>query len=60
MKTIISATVALLLLFSMSACTPDPGSEAWCNKIKDKPKADWSGNDAATYAKYCMLGQYKK
>ncbi|TLS67478.1 DUF3012 domain-containing protein [Mariprofundus erugo] len=60
MKLITTATASLLMLLALSACSPEPGSEAWCNKIKDTPKSDWSANDAGTYAKYCILGQYKK
>ncbi|EAU55720.1 DUF3012 domain-containing protein [Mariprofundus ferrooxydans] len=60
MKIILTAIASMLLLFTLSACSPEPGTEAWCNKIKEKPKADWSSNDAATYAKYCVMGQYKK
>ena len=43
-----------LVLFSV-ACSPAVGSEAWCEKIKETPKADWSANDAAAYAKNCMF-----
>ncbi|MGH0029334.1 MAG: DUF3012 domain-containing protein [Myxococcota bacterium] len=43
----------LLLLFT--ACSPEVGSEAWCEEMKETPKADWSANDAAAYAKHCVF-----
>jgi hypothetical protein len=49
---IIPGFVALLLC----GCAPEPGSEAWCEKMDKTPKEDWSMNDAAEYAKSCVLG----
>jgi DUF3012 family protein len=43
---------AILLL---SACSAEPGSERWCAAKKDQPKSEWSGSDAATYAKNCLI-----
>lgn len=45
------AGIALLL----SACAPEVGSEAWCKKQAEKPKGDWTSNEAADYAKHCLL-----
>jgi len=59
MKKILTAGFALLAILSLSACSPEPGSKAWCEAIKEKPKADWSSNDAATFTKYCVMGNYK-
>ena len=60
MKKTITAIFALLALISLSACSPDPGSKAWCESMKEKAKADWSSSDAATFTKHCVLGNYKK
>ncbi|MDX8405301.1 MAG: DUF3012 domain-containing protein [Mariprofundus sp.] len=60
MKIILTAIASLLLLLSFTACTPEAGTEAWCNKIKETPKGEWTANDAGTFAKYCVMGQYKK
>jgi len=56
--TVLIAILALPML--LGACTPEPGTKAWCEVMKEKEKADWSGNDAATYAKYCVMGNYKE
>ncbi len=49
--------VLISLLFALLAlgCAPEVGSEAWCEKMKETPKGDWSANDAAEFAKSCIL-----
>jgi hypothetical protein len=32
------------------------GSEAWCEKQKEKPKSDWTLEETGDYTKYCVLG----
>ena len=39
----------------LSACVPEIGSEKWCNKMKEKPKGDWSSNEAVDYTKHCLF-----
>jgi len=60
MKSILTICTALLVVLSFTACSPEPGTKAWCNRIKEKPKGDWSANDASTFAKYCLMGNYKE
>ncbi len=48
----------LLILGSvlfLSACAAEPGSEKWCEAKKEQPKSEWTGSDAATYAKNCII-----
>jgi len=40
---------------SLSACAPEIGSERWCNNLKEKPKSDWSMNEATNYTKHCLF-----
>ena len=51
------AIIALsaIFVFSVSACTPEVGSEQWCTDMKEKPKADWSANSTADFAKNCIF-----
>ncbi len=53
-----SATVvrwaALCTAFSILSCAP-VGSEAWCMRMKNKPKGDWTANEAGDYARHCVL-----
>ena len=43
---------SLVLLY---ACTPEPGSEKWCEQKSEQPKSDWSVNDASTYTMKCLV-----
>ncbi len=55
--------IILLLLLSLgllSACQPEVGSPAWCEKMEKTPKGDWTANEAADYMKYCVLGQERE
>ncbi len=47
--------VLLTLLGFVSACAPEVGSEAWCDDLKEKSKGDWTANEAADFAKHCLL-----
>ena len=47
--------VTCFLAFGLSACAPEVGSDAWCEDMKEKPKGDWSANDAGSFAKHCVL-----
>ena len=55
MKTFISLIAAFVFVAGLSACAPEVGSEKWCAKLGDKPKGDWSANEAADYTKNCLL-----
>lgn len=37
-----------------AACAP-VGSEAWCRKMKEKPKGDWTANETHDYARHCLF-----
>jgi len=39
----------------LSACSPEPGSERWCEAKKEQPKKEWSLEDAGTYSKHCFV-----
>jgi len=60
MKLTIITCTALLVVLSFSACSPEPGTKAWCDKIKEKPRGEWTANDASTFAKHCMMGNYRE
>lgn len=50
---------ALLLPLLVTACEPEVGSKAWCEDMNEKPKGDWTVNEAADYAKHCVLSGLK-
>lgn len=55
MKNLVIALAGMLLVVSLSACAPKVGSEKWCAQLKEKPKGDWSANEAADYTKHCVF-----
>ncbi len=50
--TILAALYAISLL---SACAPEVGSERWCANMRDKPRGDWTANEALDYARHCIV-----
>lgn len=44
-----------LTLVMLTGCAPEIGSDRWCADMKAKPKGDWTANEAADYAKHCLL-----
>ncbi|MDH5668844.1 MAG: DUF3012 domain-containing protein [Nitrospira sp.] len=53
----VSCRIALIacIAFSLSACAPEVGSERWCKNLKEKPKGDWSMNEAGNFTKHCIF-----
>ena len=39
----------------LAACAPEVGSAKWCEQMRDKPRGDWSANDALEFARSCVL-----
>lgn len=51
------AAIGFALVFSLgiAACSLQVGSDAWCEKMKERDKAKWSTEDAGNFAKHCIL-----
>jgi len=50
------AVLITALALALAGCAPEVGSQAWCQSMKDKPKGDWTANDATDFAKHCLFG----
>ena len=52
-----AVTIVSLLMIAgaVSACAPEVGSEEWCADLKEKPKGDWTANEAADFTKHCLF-----
>ena len=50
-KIIVVVTACWLL----SACSPEIGSEKWCKNLEEKPKGEWTANEAKDYTKNCIF-----
>jgi hypothetical protein len=55
MRKLIAISFAAMFL---AACTPEVGTEKWCEMMDDKSSGDWSVNEAKAYAKHCVMGNY--
>ena len=54
-KTLMLAGLLAFGMVGLSACSPEVGSKEWCEDMKEKPKGDWSANEAAEFAKSCVF-----
>jgi len=59
MKTTKRTPLALALVavagLMIGACSPEVGSDEWCADMKEKDKGNWTANEAADFAKHCVL-----
>ena len=39
----------VFVALSLTACGDRVGSEKWCGKLKEKPKSDWTMEEAMTF-----------
>lgn len=49
------STVAVSMFVALTACAPKVGSEAWCNELKERSRGEWTLNETADFAKFCVL-----
>jgi hypothetical protein len=54
-RRISAVAISVVLSILTLSCAPEVGSDAWCEKMNETPKGDWSANEAADYAKHCVL-----
>ena len=51
--------ILVVLCFSLTilnfGCSPEVGSKQWCEDMKEKPKKDWTANEAADFARHCIF-----
>jgi len=52
---IIAGLFSLLFIASLIGCSPEVGSDKWCANMKETPSGDWTANQAADFAKHCLL-----
>ncbi len=52
-KTLITLSFSILV----SACAPEVGSARWCDMMDDKPKGEWTTNEAGEYAQSCVFNR---
>lgn len=50
-----SLALVTSLFVILAGCSPDVGSDEWCQDMKEKPKGDWTASETADYAKHCII-----
>jgi len=55
MKTLSTIAGVVVSVLWLTGCAPEVGSDAWCADMKEKPKGDWTANEAGDFAKHCVL-----
>jgi hypothetical protein len=45
----------MISILLVTACAPEVGSEDWCAQLKEKPKGEWTANEAKDYTKHCLF-----
>jgi uncharacterized lipoprotein YajG len=51
----LSALILLATSLLLAGCAPEVGSKKWCEQLAEKPKGDWTANEAKDYAKHCIF-----
>ena len=51
----IRSFLIILPLAALAACAPEVGSERWCKAMAEKPKGEWTANEALAYAEHCLI-----
>lgn len=40
------SVIVVLSLVLLAGCAPEVGSKKWCEQLAEKPKGDWTANEA--------------
>ncbi|SNY44842.1 Protein of unknown function [Arsukibacterium tuosuense] len=51
----LAALILLATALLLTGCAPEVGSKKWCEQLENKPKGDWSANEAKDFAKHCIF-----
>jgi hypothetical protein len=49
------ATMLMAVTTWLAACAPEIGSARWCEAMREKPRGDWTANEALEFARSCVL-----
>lgn len=47
--------LAILASLVLAGCAAEVGSDEWCAEMKEKPKGDWTMNEASDFARHCLF-----
>lgn len=55
MRSLRRAVVLIGVTTWLAACAPEVGSPRWCEAMREKPRGDWTANEALEFARSCVL-----
>jgi hypothetical protein len=55
MRIVMRAMAVIATAAWLAACAPEVGSPRWCEAMRDKPRGDWTANEALEFARSCVL-----
>lgn len=55
MRKSIAFAITITTFVAIAACKPKVGSDAWCDAMEAKTKGDWTMNEAADFARHCII-----
>jgi hypothetical protein len=55
MRVLLRAITVLAAACWLAACAPEVGSPKWCEAMREKPRGDWTANEALEFARNCVL-----
>ena len=55
MRKSIAFAIIITAFVAVAACQPKVGSDAWCDAMEAKAKGDWTMNEAADFARHCII-----
>jgi hypothetical protein len=47
--------LSTLFVFTLTGCAHPVGSTGWCEDMREKPKGEWSANEATDYMRHCIF-----
>lgn len=54
LRTRTAMSAAAFFVF-VCGCAPEVGSERWCEAMREKPRGDWTANEALDFARHCII-----
>lgn len=45
----------LVFVLALAGCSPEVGSDAWCEDMKSRPKGEWTASEAGDFTKHCIF-----
>ncbi len=55
MARLVAVSIVAALAGVAGGCSPEVGTKAWCEWMEEKPKGDWTANEATDFAKHCIF-----